>query len=684
MFVNETPPGTGWGSRVSGTGGVCRKPLAKETKLTAMKMDAREDGGSGDGVGNINSPPRHARGMAGLFLLLVCALGVAATFILFEDREAWVLLVALAVGAALWALERRGTWHTPGGPARWRVFQGCLLPALVIALAAFAVCLPNINSYFVDDDFAYLHHFHIVSLAQFLRLYHTDIAQLLWHDPRQELRPLYGLYYMVSYQFWGIHPLGYRVVATSIHVLNSLLVYWIAKDTVPDESPRAGFAALLFAVSQLNSEVFFWATGAPSELLPVFFYLAAFVCFMRFRATGAVRYLVAALAGFALGLSGKESAITLPVMLAAYEIFRQAKAEKTVAPATTWPRRKLLWRLTLFGAPFAVLLLGYLKLRHIASGDYLRVSYWGLRAIRADTASLAIFWYHFQRLLGHVWDFQSFNLRQLLLPYDAPFLGIVLGLYLAWACFLLGRRSECIPTIGPIVYFGLVWYLISTVPLVVPGLGIGHLYLPSVGPCIATSFLAFPVCDGRRKEPVYLRLLGAGILVILSGAQLWKQNNEWALRAQCSTALAADLRSAVQVLPQHTLIIMPPSEDVRAVLDGALPYLLQEPFEPVDLYSRARIIEDPIIYCCPWWEKTRLTLAAELAGPPDEQIEVFLLGWDEQHQSVQQRRRALPRRALQECVTKTIGKPLASADSLDFAGANKLVETLARLVLDGH
>ena len=46
------------------------------------------------------------RWVMGLFLFFLASLGGAAAFTLFQDGKDWVLLMALAVGAALWGLER--------------------------------------------------------------------------------------------------------------------------------------------------------------------------------------------------------------------------------------------------------------------------------------------------------------------------------------------------------------------------------------------------------------------------------------------------------------------------------------------------------------------------------------------------------------------------------------------------
>ena len=247
-----------------------------------------------------------------LFLLFLAILGSMVAFALFQDGKEWVLLLALVAGVLFWFWERLEPRYLPMGLRMCRAAEGYFLPIGVVSAATFAACFPTLRTYFIADDFAYIHYFHTISLTQVLRLFHTDMAQVLWADPRQELRPFYALYYMLSYQCWGIHPLGYHFVNLLLHIINCSLILLIVKELAPQKSWRGGFAALLFAVLPLHADVFFWATGAPAELIPVFFYLAAFLCFMRFRATGSARYFVITVLAFAACLSSKETGVTLP------------------------------------------------------------------------------------------------------------------------------------------------------------------------------------------------------------------------------------------------------------------------------------------------------------------------------------------------------------------------------------
>jgi hypothetical protein len=276
---------------------------------------------------------------------------------------------------------------------------------------------------------------------------------------------------------------------------------------------------------------------------------------------------------------------------------------------------------------------------------------------------------------------QGFNLRQLLLPFPTPVLGLVLGLYLVWALSLLRRRSECPRSIAVILYFGLVWYLISNLPLLaVSPPDSRYLYLPVVGTCIAVAYLVLPACPEPWKEAGYLRLLAAALLICISVSQLWKGHTRWVRLGETSRSMTAQLAAAMEDMPKQALVIILVAEDY------ILPFTLQPPFTSTDLYSRVCIIEQPGAYhrtFPQWWEKTRRGLTAALAGPADEPIEIHLLAWNERSNSYERKKRVLPRMLLRACVTQSLGGPLEAVNSIRRDTAEKLVQALARLISEG-
>lgn len=616
----------------------------------------------------------------GAFLLFLSGLAGAATIILFHDSRTWVILNALTAAALIWGLEYlESKFYTTIARGR----NSYLVPVLLISLLTFAIYLPTVNIYFLGDDFGCLHFFHSASLPQLLKMFHTDLAKVVEGESGQEIRPIYALYYMVSYRLWGLDPLGYHLTAILVDILDSLLVFLIANDMAPGNTWRAGFAGLLAAVQPVHSKAVSWITGSPAEGIPTLFYLAAFLCFMRYRATNTARYLGLSIMAFSACLMCKEIAVTLPMMLVSYDLFRKLEGESCIGAGKRVAPRQVRLRFLLTYLPFALLLLGYLEWRRIVFSHFLGEDFWASAwsgPLRERAAVPAAFLQQFAQFGRYLAGHFAFDLRALLLPLPTLALGFALGLYVVWAVSLLRRRPESRRALAVVLYFGVVWYLISDIPLLVAGPEARHLYLPAVGPCIATAFLAMPTCFLFQKNAGYVRLLGAALLISLFGCQLWKDNSQFVQLGKTSARGMTQMAAIIMTLPKHTLVIIQFPDSVF------LPFALQRPFTSVDLYSQARIIEFPSMSGYPlpqWWGKTKQTLQAELADAPDASREIDLLAWDEQSQSLRLQKRVLPGRSVQACVTESLGGPVGSIDSVSDQEADELVKALVRLVLQG-
>jgi hypothetical protein len=622
-----------------------------------------------------------------VFLLLILGFASAVSFLLIREGRGWVLVLATAFGALLLILARLETEYFQHSLPQWTPLTGRLASLGVVSFAVFAVCYPTLNSYFSGDEFAYIHLFYRPSFSLFLRLFHGDLSQGVWGYNAQELRPFYGLSYMLSYSLWGLHPLGYHLSGALVHVLNAWMVLLIARRMEPGQSGRAGFAALLFATLATNSWNVSWANGYLTEGIPTLFYLSAFVGFVSYRRTGLARYLALAVAAFAACLLSKETAVTLPAMLISYDLFCWLVGERR-NPACGGPSSRQRWlAMVPTHAPFVLLILGYFELRHLALASYLREQTWGSHLHEAVTTPSG-FWLHFTHAAVRLWDLQAFNLQHLLLPYPAVASAIVLGALGAWTAAILRHMSACRLSVALIVYFGLVWYVVSNAPLTVIYLDPHHLYIPSAGLCVAAAFLAIPAGTEHCPRIGYVGWLGGALVVLIFACQLRSDNAQWARKAEVSGRGTAQLAQALMAMPKQSLVIVwfPPDTPPMSMWDENLPYALQPPFQTADLYSPSRIIELPGTFCCPlpqWWEKTRGVLTAGLAGTQEGTIDIELFAWDERSTAFEVRQRAAPKRLLRACVTKSLGGPLETAEMVEEPKANMLVNGLARLVLDG-
>ena len=133
-------------------------------------------------------------------------------------------------------------------------------------------------------------------------------------------RPLGGLCYVALYQCFGFDPLPFRVLCFGLLALNlGLLWRFILRLSA---SREVAFLALLIAAYHAWFVDLYYSTGTIYDLLCYAFYLGAFNVYLAVRARGhalACRHLAIVAALYVCALNAKEMAVSLPVLLAAYE-----------------------------------------------------------------------------------------------------------------------------------------------------------------------------------------------------------------------------------------------------------------------------------------------------------------------------------------------------------------------------
>ena len=139
---------------------------------------------------------------------------------------------------------------------------------------------------------------------------------------RGSYRPLAGLFYLPILHAFGLNPLPYHAVLLAILAVNLYLMYRFAKFAGANE--LQSFIATLIVAYHAGLSMLYYSTAFVYDVLCFFFYMAAFIAYARIRAQG--RALRAGEIALVLGLylcalNSKEMALTLPLMLAAWEFW---------------------------------------------------------------------------------------------------------------------------------------------------------------------------------------------------------------------------------------------------------------------------------------------------------------------------------------------------------------------------
>jgi tetratricopeptide (TPR) repeat protein len=168
---------------------------------------------------------------------------------------------------------------------------------------------PIRHNYFVSyDDDLYMQNPAVTGgiTGNSIILAFTKLYAANWH-------PLTWLSHTLDYRLFGLNPTGHHLVSVAIHIVNTLLLFWILNNLTGAIWPSA-FVAAVFALHPLQVESVAWIAERKTVLSGLFWFLtmAAYIHYVRRPRLG--RYLVVLLV-FGLCIMTKPIVITLPLVL---------------------------------------------------------------------------------------------------------------------------------------------------------------------------------------------------------------------------------------------------------------------------------------------------------------------------------------------------------------------------------
>lgn len=269
-----------------------------------------------------------------------------------------------------------------------------------------------------------------------------------WQDIHHGIRPLLKFTYTLDWTL-GLGTVGFHLSNILIHLGNVYLVWALSRRFVEQHAAlRTGtavplLAALLFAVHPAHSEAITYICGRSSALMALF-YLAGLLAYAQGRAQESRIYmLLLAPVCMLLALAVKETAVTFPLALLAWELYSGGTLK------LAWRRQWSSWALLLGGMMFFLLHDGYLAQMEISAG---------LNSLQGNMATQTLaFAYLLHQWLLPLWLNIDPDLRVL---HD--FNGVMpqLGLLLALALLaVLSRRRR------PWLSFALAWAMLQLLPL---------------------------------------------------------------------------------------------------------------------------------------------------------------------------------------------------------------------------
>jgi len=149
-------------------------------------------------------------------------------------------------------------------------------------------------------------------------------------DPpvRTIYHPLMWFSYALDYKFFGLNPRAYHTTNYLIHIVNSILVFWLLMKITRSNIFISFIVSTLFGIHPLHVESVVWVSER-KDVLYAFFYILSFIAFITYRRAEKKRYYLVSLVLFLLSLMSKPSAITLPFVLILWDFYERKKFEKS-------------------------------------------------------------------------------------------------------------------------------------------------------------------------------------------------------------------------------------------------------------------------------------------------------------------------------------------------------------------
>ncbi|MEO8059164.1 MAG: hypothetical protein ABI671_12620 [Burkholderiales bacterium] len=332
-----------------------------------------------------------------------------------------------------------------------------------------------------------------------------------WADAGHGIRPLLKLSYSANWAVTGPGEAGFHAINIGVHLVNTLLVFTLAKLLAfrvwaLDERAAeiaALIAALLFGLHPANTEAVAYISGRSSSLMALFG-LGSVLAYVagRLRERWVLAQLVSPLL-FALALLTKESVISLPLLLVAWEASRGRPRRWKEAARSLRVHALVLLLATItlllhpiygerLAADFGAQSLGSSALTQIKAVAYIGARlFWPWPANIDPDLRLAVAW--------------------------SPMLAT--EAVLLFAALALGARAWWR---RPWWAFGVLWFGVALLPTnsVVPRLDLANdrqLYFAGIGVCIAIGIEIALLCRRLPRLQHGLTAATVGVLALLGG-----------------------------------------------------------------------------------------------------------------------------------------------------------------------
>ncbi len=202
--------------------------------------------------------------------------------------------------------------------------SGIIISICTILIATFIAYLPSLESGFTNWD----DHVYLTRNLKVRDLSGENIKSIFTSFHGDLYVPLTIFSFSLEYHFFGLNPRVYHATNLLLHLLDTLLVFWLVL-LFSRRSVVSLIAALLFGVHPIHVESVAWISER-KDVLYAFFFLGSMIAYLYYLRKEAFGYYYLSLFLFFISLLPKAQGLCLPLVLLLFDYFLGRKLDRRV------------------------------------------------------------------------------------------------------------------------------------------------------------------------------------------------------------------------------------------------------------------------------------------------------------------------------------------------------------------
>jgi len=327
-----------------------------------------------------------------------------------------------------------------------------------------------------------------------------------WH-------PLTWLSLMLDYQLFGLNAGGYHITNLMLHILSTLMLFWLLH-RMTGAIWRSAFVAVLFALHPLHVETVAWVAKR-KDVLSAFFWMLTLCLYVYYTEKPVVKRYLFVFLSFACALMSKPMAVTLPVVMMLLDYWPLKRFASKHENPVSWQIKEKL-RFFMLSAVFSLITI------YAQYDKYIKHAETSFDA-RLANAPVSLMTYLTKTFWPH--DLAVFYPFSDQLPFWQVAGSTMLITVISLAVIIAAKRM-------PYLLVGWLWYVITILPVLdifrssFRAMSDNYTYLPAVGIYMMAAWGIPVLFQEKQIRSTILWPAGIAVTVMLS-ALAWQQCGYW-------------------------------------------------------------------------------------------------------------------------------------------------------------